>query len=278
VPDNCKFSSGDVAKVDDDARLQAGGKDCTFEKGAVILLSYDAPEDPALDPKEVPVNPVMTQPAQAAPAQHEAAHVAKPSAPVTLPIPSSEETPAPALQEAAPTAPAVGELQAHTEVTSAPSADDMAKIMESAGGNPMLALGMAALVVFGGGGAMWKFIQQKGKASAELDQKRAEQEHELKLRELDLKAQSSSGPDYSTTQPPPCQAAAVRQEQAIASLGGQVSSLKGELEELRAKLAKVEKKSMSFSADFDADELKELVEKHEKELKALRVAKRTKVA
>ena len=37
------------------------------------------------------------------------------------------------------------------------------------------------------------------------------------------------------------------------------------------------KKSASFSADFDADELKELVEKHEKELKALRV-KRTKVA
>ena len=277
MPDNCKFSSGDVAKVDDDARLQAGGKDCTFEKGAVILLSYDAPEsDPAPVPtKESPVNPVMT-PAQAAPVRHEAAHVAHAAAPTPLPIPTSEETPAPAMQDAV--APAeLAELQAHTEVSSALGADDMAKIMESAGGNPMLALGMAAFVIVGGGGAMWKFIQQKGKASAELDQKRAEQEHELKLRELDLKAQSSSGPDYSATQPPPCQAAAVRQEQAIASLSGQVSSHKGELEELRAKLAKVEKKSASFSADFDADELKELVEKHEKELKALRV-KRTKVA
>ena len=275
MPDNCKFSSGDVAKVDDDARLQAGGKDCTFEKGAVILLSYDAPEDPALDPKkEVPVSPVMTQPAHAAPTQHEAAPVAHAAAPTPLPIPASEETPAPALQDAA----APAEVLAHTEVPTAPSADDVSKIIESSGGDPMLALGMAALVIVGGGGAMWKFIQQKGKASAELDQKRAEQEHELKLKELELKAQSSSGPDYSTTQPPPCQAAAVKQEQSIASLGGQVSSLKGELEELRAKLTKVEKKSASFSADFDADELKELVAKHEKELKALKAVKRSKGA
>lgn len=272
MPDNCKFSSGDVAKVDDDARLQAGGKDCTFEKGAVILLSYDAPEsDPAPVPtKESPVNPVMT-PAQAAPVRHEAA------APVALPIPASEETPAPAMHDAAPAAAPAEELQAHTEVPAGPSADDISKAAEAAGDNPLLAFGLAALVVLGGGGAMWKSIQKRGEAKAELDQKRAEQEHELKLRELDLKAQSSSGPDYSATQPPPCQAAAVRQEQAIASLSGQVSSHKGELEELRAKLAKVEKKSASFSADFDADELKELVEKHEKELKALRV-KRTKVA
>ena len=265
MPDNCKFSSGEVAQVDGDDRLQAGAAGCTFEKGAVILLSYDAPEDPALDPKkEVPVSPVMTQPAHAAPTQHEAAPVAHAAAPTPLPIPASEETPAPALQDAA----APTEVQAHTEVPTAPSADDMAKIMESAGGNPMLALGMAALVIVGGGGAMWKFIQQKGKATAELDQKRAEQEHELKLKELELKAQSSSGPDYSTTQPPPCQAAAIKQEQTIASLGGQVSSLRGELEELRAKLAKVEKKSASFSADFDAEEMSERVEKLEKALRA----------
>ena len=42
---------------------------------------------------------------------------------------------------------------------------------------------------------MWKFIQQKGKATSELEQKRADQEHELKLRELELKT-SQSGPDY----------------------------------------------------------------------------------
>jgi hypothetical protein len=265
VPDNCKFSSGEVAQVDGDARLQAGASGCTFEKGAVILLSYDSPEGaeadsappdaPALTSKEVKVpspDPVAQAPAAAAPAAAtapEAAHQA-------------------AAPEAAASEVAPAEAQAHTEVPAAPSADDLAKIMESSGGNPMLALGMAALVIVGGGGAMWKFIQQKGKATAELDQKRAEQEHELKLKELELKAQSSSGPDYSTTQPPPCQAAAIKQEQTIASLGGQVSSLRGELEELRAKLAKVEKKSASFSADFDAEEMSERVEKLEKALRA----------
>ena len=256
MPDNCKFSSGDVAKVDDDARLQAGGKDCTFEKGAVILLSYDASEDPApVKQKEVQMNPVM-----AAPVEH--------PAPIPVPVPSTEATPVPPQHEAPPaTAAPAEELQAHTEAPSAPSADDMSKIMESAGGNPTLALGMAALVVLGGGGAMWKFIQQKGKASAELDAKRAEQDHELKLKELELKASQSSGPDYSSTQPPPCQAASVKQEATL-------SALRAELEEVKSKLSKVERKSMSFSADFDADEIVERLEKAEKDVKALKVAKR----
>ena len=264
MPDNCKFSSGDVAKVDDDARLQAGGKDCTFEKGAVILLSYDAPEgDPAPVPtKEVPVNPVMT-PAQAAPVRNEAA------APVTLPIPASEETPAPALQEAAPAAPAAEEVQAHTEVPAGPSADDISKAAAAAGDNPLLAFGLAALVVLGGGGAMWKSIQKRGEAKAELDQKRAEQEHELKLKELEIKSAQSASADYSATQPPPCHAATTKQEQAIASL-------RSELEELKGKVGKVEKKSMSFSSDFDADEIVERLEKAEKEVKALKAAKRAK--
>ena len=264
MPDtNCKFSSGDVAKVDDDARLQAGGKDCTFEKGAVILLSYDAPEgDPAPVPtKEAPVNPVMT-PAQAAPVRHEAA------APAALPIPASEETPAPAVEAAAPAAPAE-EVQAHTEVPAAPSADDISKAAAAAGDNPLLAFGLAALVVLGGGGAMWKSIQKRGEAKAELDQKRAEQEHELKLKELEIKSAQASSADYSAAQPPPCQAATVKQEQAIASL-------RSELEELKTKLGKVEKKSMSFSSDFDADEIVERLEKAEKEVKALKAAKRAK--
>ena len=262
MPDNCKFSSGDVAKVDDDARLQAGGKDCTFEKGAVILLSYDAPEsDPAPVPtKESPVNPVMT-PAQAAPVRHEAA------APVALPIPASEETPAPAMHDAAPAAAPAEELQAHTEVPAGPSADDISKAAAAAGDNPLLAFGLAALVVLGGGGAMWKSIQKRGEAKAELDQKRAEQDHELKLKELEIKSAQSASADYSATQPPPCQAATVKQEQAIASL-------RSELEELRTKLVKVEKKSMSFSSDFDADEIVERLEKAEKEVKALKAAKR----
>ena len=267
MPDNCKFSSGEVAQVDGDDRLQAGAAGCTFEKGAVILLSYDSPEDgsagapPAagLAPtkkEDAMPNPTPVQQAPAAAPEAAPAHAeAHPTGPAEVALPPVAEAPADA-------------TQATTEVPTAPNADDMAKIMESAGGNPMLALGMAALVIVGGGGAMWKFIQQKGKATSELEQKRADQEHELKLRELELKT-SQAGPDYSATQPPPCQAASVKQEQAIASL-------RSELDELKAKLGKVEKKSMSFSSDFDADEIVERLEKAEKEVKALKAAKRAK--
>jgi len=275
VPDNCKFSSGEVAQVDGDDRLQAGAAGCTFEKGAVILLSYDSPEDgsaaPAEDPAHTKKEDAMPNPtpAQQAPvAAPEAAVAPAPAHAEGRPLPSGPaEVALPPVADEAP-ADATG---AHTEVPAAPSADDMSKIMESAGGNPMLALGMAALVIVGGGGAMWKFIQQKGKATSELEQKRADQEHELKLRELELKTSQSSGPDYSTTQPPPCQAASVKQEAALASL-------RAEMEEVKAKLSKVERKSMSFSADFDADEIVERLEKAEKEVKALKVARRGKGA
>jgi uncharacterized protein HemX len=268
VPDNCKFSSGEVAQVDGDDRLQAGAAGCTFEKGAVILLSYDSPEDgSASAPSTAELAPTKKEDTMPNPTPVQQAPAAAPEA-AAAPAHTEAHPTGPAEVALPPVAEAPAELQAYTEVPAAPSADDLAKLAESAGGNPMLAIGLAALAVLGGGGAMWKHIQKKGEAKAELDQKRAEQEHELKLKELELKAQSSSGPDYSATQPPPCQAAAVKQEQSIASLGGQVSSLKGELEELRAKLAKVEKKSASFSADFDAEEMSERVEKLEKALKA----------
>ena len=273
MPDNCKFSSGEVVNAATDSRLLDGSSGCQFEEGVTILLTDDeqgAPkvEAPPEQPTAVPMKEdraVMPAPVstQAAPAK---AH----------PAPKHDEAPAAedaaVEQEAAPEE----ELQATVEVPdAAPTADDIAKAASAAGDNPMLAIGLAALVVIGGGGAMWKFIQQKGKASSELDQKRAEQEHELKLKELELRAQGSSGPDYSTTQPPPCQATSLKQEQAIAAMGGRVSSAQEELEQIKARISKLEKKSASFSADFDADEMRELVEKHEKEIKAIKAAKRT---
>lgn len=164
-------------------------------------------------------------------------------------------------------------LQAHTEEpVAAPNADDIAKAASSAGDNPMLALGLAAMVVLGGGGAMWKFIQQRGKASAELDQKRADQDHELKLKELEIRATQSSSPDYSSTQPPSCQAATAKQDQAISSMGGRVGSLQEELEQLKTRLGRLEKRSASISADFDAEEVSEMVQKHDKDIRSLKAS------
>lgn len=265
-----------------DSRLLSGEGSCEFEEGVTILLAGDK-EEPAEETETSP-------PASVPPSSSGTRADAQPPAPKqearkSMPGPTKGEAARkaetqdqePQHDEAAAAEEAPQEeLQATTEVPdAAPTADDIAKAASAAGDNPMLAMGLAALVVLGGGGAMWKFIQQKGKASAELDQKRAEQEHELKLKELELRASSSSGPDYSTTQPPPCQAAAVKQEQSIASMGGQVSSLREELEQLKARLSKVEKKSASFSADFDADEMRDLVEKHERDIKALKAAKRS---
>jgi hypothetical protein len=261
VPDDCKFRSGEVVSASSDSRLLSSEEDCEFEEGVTILLTGDEPASPP-PPSDLPPPATKAQEASRkmpGPSKGEDAQKVQPQDEVV----AVEEAP----QE---------ELQATTEAPdAAPTADDIAKAASAAGDNPMLAIGLAALVVLGGGGAMWKFIQQKGKASAELDQKRAEQDHELKLKELEIRASQSSGPDYSATQPPPCQASSLKQEQSIASMGGQVSSLREELEQLKARLVKLEKKSASFSADFDADEMRELVEKHERDIKALKAPKRT---
>jgi len=68
-------------------------------------------------------------------------------------------------------------------------------------------------------------------------------------------------------QPIPCQSVAKVQAEAIAQLKAQV-------EELQGKVGKVEKKTSTLSGSFDADELEEWQQKVEKDLKALKAAKR----
>ena len=146
------------------------------------------------------------------------------------------------------------------------SIDDITKTAAAAGGNdPLLSIIFTAMVLLGGGGAMWKFIQQMGKAGKDLEKKRMEQAHELKLRQLELKSA-----DYSSVQPPSCQEADRRQEQAVTQLADRVSALTERLDMMQAQFAKLTKKSAELDADFDADKLNGLVEKHEKEIKALK--------
>lgn len=122
---------------------------------------------------------------------------------------------------AAHAAPVAHELQAEAQ----PSAEDLAKLAEGAGDNPMLALGLAVLAVVGGGSA-WK-----------LWTKRSEQAHELAMKRLELDAATMNG----TAQPPPCQVKQAEVEAKIAAL--------------EARIAKSEKLSVGLPDDFDADEL-----------------------
>lgn len=136
---------------------------------------------------------------------------------------------------AAHAAPVAHELQAEAQ----PSAQDLAKLAEGAGDNPMLALGLAVLAVVGGGSA-WK-----------LWTKRSEQAHELAMKRLELDAATMNG----TAQPPPCQAKQAETEARLVSL--------------EARLAKAEKASLGWPDDFDADEMTGRVSKLEAAIKRI---------
>jgi len=196
----------------------------------VALRSY-LPEPEAKMPQPAPTPaPVSAAPAVVAPAVVPAPAPA--TAPAAAPQPAervpgiSDVAEAMAVHYEKPTeevaATAAHEVQPDP-TTEPPSADELTKLVESSGGNPVLAFALVAVTVVGGGGAAWKYVQQRGKAAAELAEKQAEQAHELELKRLEL--QSKSQPDYSTQQPPPCVAASVAVESRLSALDGKVSSV-----------------------------------------------------
>lgn len=130
------------------------------------------------------------------------------------------------------------QTEATTSVPDAPF--DVNQILQSTGGGAGVAI-ILAIVAVVGGGAAFKFYKQF-----------AEQKHEQKMKQLEIQAQQQG---MNGAQPPPCQA--------------QNTIIEGRLAAMEAKLATVEKKSSSFSADFDADELENRVLKIEKKIKTL---------
>jgi uncharacterized protein HemX len=153
---------------------------------------------------------------------------------------------------AAPTAPP--STEAHTtqaDQPAVPSADELTKVMGAAGGGGMGLVALVILVV--GGAAGWKFWS-----------KLSEQKHEQKMKQMEMDAQEKG---LGNAQPIPCQSVAKVQAEAIAQLKAQV-------EELQGKVGKIEKKTATLSGSFDADELEEWQQKVEKDIKALKAAKR----
>lgn len=122
----------------------------------------------------------------------------------------------------------------------APTPDEIVKIAQGTDGGTVGVV--LALVAVLGGGAAWRFYSQHSKQRAEIETKRAEQEHELAMRRLDLEAQ------HASASPPPCLAAHAQ---------------------IEARLSAIESKSASLTlpAGFDADEMSERIEKIEKALK-----------
>jgi hypothetical protein len=138
----------------------------------------------------------------------------------------------------APTPEPKKEVEAITSVPDAPF--DLNQVIQSTGGGAGAAV-ILAVVAVAGGGAAWKFYKQF-----------AEQKHEQAMKKLELQAQAQG---MNGAQPPPCAA--------------QNAVIEGRLAAMETKLATVEKKSASFSADFDAEEIEERVIKLEKKVKTL---------
>jgi hypothetical protein len=155
---------------------------------------------------------------------------------------AAQASPAPE-NHAASAPPASEETETLTASEGVPSsldAEGLKKISEAAGGDASLAIALA-LIGLVGAGTTWKFLTQF-----------SEQKHEQQMKRLEIEAQAQG---TGAAQPPPCQAATLK--------------LEAEMGELKARLAAVEKKSTSISADFDAEDLERQVKKLTKTVKAM---------
>jgi len=117
---------------------------------------------------------------------------------------------------------------AGTEVA-APATPDLSQVADLAGGNPIVGV-ILALIVVGGGAAGWKFWSQL-----------ADQRHEQAMKRLELDAQAQG---MAGTQPPPCQAA--------------TAEIKRELAAMDARIQRIDRNVRSFSSSIDTFDEKEL--------------------
>lgn len=168
----------------------------------------------------------------------------------SYPFPADAPAAAPAQPVAAPVA--VAPVAPHeTQATVAQpdpttAAGELAGIA-GAGGNSTVTLVLAALAVLGGGAA-WKTYQGM-----------SERKHEREMEKMKLDAAQSGA---NGAQPPPCQAANLALEQKI-------NALTASVEGVSAKVAALEKKSASISADFDPDDVERQLKRLAKAVKTL---------
>ncbi|MEY2713902.1 MAG: hypothetical protein RIT24_245 [Planctomycetota bacterium] len=195
----CDVDSGDRIQVT--ASTAEELHDCTIPAGVVFSLAYD--EDklmpaPTPDPAPQPTKP--------------------PAAPALSIDQSSERS----------TEQSSEQSTAGTEVAD-PAVPDLSQVAELAGGNPIVGV-ILALIVVGGGAAGWKFWTQL-----------ADQRHEQAMKRLELEAQAQG---MAGTQPPACQAA--------------TAELRRELAAIDARIQRIDRNVRSFSSSIDTFDEKEL--------------------
>ena len=127
------------------------------------------------------------------------------------------------------------ETTAHVEVDpSAGLTGDLTALAQSTGADPTLTIVLALMAVLGGGTA-WKFYRQN-----------SEQKHDQKMAQMKMDAKAKGMEGQS---PGPCQTIHAQ--------------LKTEVEEMKARLGKIDQK-MALTADFDSDDVERKVRRLEK--------------
>ncbi len=260
---NCIVRSGDALNLDDsDAQSEQFLSNCLTEPGARLRLTL---------PTETDNMPDTTSAATPAPSPSHAEHAATSSHHEVVPVepayaPIEEPAVLPSVELPVHAA-SPEELHATTQASVEPAnaAPDLSQIGALAGGNPIVTV-ILALIVVGGGTAGWKFWQKK-----------SEQSHELAMKKADLELEMAG---LNGAQPPPCQAASVKLNGELTEIRGELKSnteahkkLQEQIDELADRLGKLEKKTSSmFSGGFDPEEIEERIAKLEKAAKAAKAS------
>ena len=212
--------------------------DCNLEVGGRIRIPYDPDEIARLSETRSSETKVEDESSEENAKESQESSTDPGRTPPPIEPPSEGSTPN--LEETMPEEiENVAETTTAQEVQQDPLTEQFSGLTQATGGDPTLTIVLAVLAVVGGGAA-WKFYRQH-----------SEQKHEQKMAQMkmDAKAKGMEG------QPPgPCQTVHAQ--------------LKAEVEELKSRMEKVDKK-MSLNADFDGDELERKVRKLEKWRRAM---------
>ena len=241
MSDECLLTDGSVSLlVKEELLHQEDWKDdweqCSLQPGAVLRIPLDPDEinrivEEREAPLEEPQEPLDQEPTQPTPLLEEpVSEVEAPAA--TQPIEQPVEQPVESPQE----------LLAYEEVPADPTGGlvgELNSLAETTGADPTLTIALAAIAVLGGGTA-WKFYRQF-----------SEQKHEQKMEQMKLEAKAKGMEGQS---PGPCQTVHAQ--------------LKAEVEELRSKVDKVDRRT-AVNADFDGDDADRRIRRLEKWRKAL---------
>ena len=236
-----------------DIRVLFDGADCKFPpgfKGWVSSVAEVAPSSPTPETR-----------ATVAPRPHRKKETHMPPVAPSY-VPEAAEVAAPAPLTATVAAPPV------------PSADDLSRIAANAGGG-MNGIIMALIAVVGGGGAVWKYLQSKQKASAKKD----ELAHEQRMKELELQADNQKRDDDKHGE---CKAARdslatklLALDERVTSLSFNVRELQTKLTEMHASLEQIQLGVNRFKASsFDPEEIIERLDALEEEKPKKRAVRR----